>query len=46
MKAADVEDGVKPGTTAAENADLSEARKRIRLLMQENEVLLGWQRRG
>jgi transposase len=39
MKAADVEDGVKPGTTAAENADLREARKRIRLLRQENEVL-------
>jgi transposase-like protein len=39
MKAADVEDGVKPGTTAAENADLQEARKRIRLLEQENEVL-------
>jgi transposase-like protein len=30
---------VKPGTTAAENADLREARKRIRLLEQENEVL-------
>ena len=39
MKAADVEAGVKPGTTAAENADLREARKRIRLLEQENEVL-------
>jgi transposase len=39
MKATDVEDGVKPGTTAAENADLREARKRIRLLKQENEVL-------
>jgi transposase len=39
MKAADVEDGVKPGTTVAENADLREARKRIRLLEQENEVL-------
>ena len=39
MKAADVEDGVKPGTTAAENADLREARRRIRLLEQENEVL-------
>ena len=37
MKAAD--DGVKPGTTATENADLREARKRIRLLEQENEVL-------
>jgi transposase-like protein len=39
MKAADVEDGVKPGTTAADNADLREARKRIRLFEQENEVL-------
>ena len=39
MKSADVEDGVKPGTTTAENADLREARKRIRLLEQENEVL-------
>ncbi len=36
---ADVEDGVKPGTTMAENAELREARKRIRLLDQENEVL-------
>jgi transposase len=39
MRAADVEDGVKPGTTAAENAELREAKKRIRLLEQENEVL-------
>ena len=39
MKTADVEDGVKPGTTTAENVELREARKRIRLLEQENEVL-------
>ena len=39
MKTADVEDGVKPGTAAAENAELRDARKRIRLLEQENEVL-------
>ena len=39
MKTADVEDGAKPGTTAAENAELREAKKRIRLLEQENEVL-------
>ena len=39
MKAADVEAGIKPGTTAADNADLREARRRIRLLEQENEVL-------
>jgi transposase len=36
---ADIEDGIKPGSTAAENAELREARKRIRLLEQENEVL-------
>ncbi|WP_436701925.1 hypothetical protein [Nocardioides sp. BYT-33-1] len=39
MKTADVEDGVKPGTTAAENAENRELRKRLRLLEQENEVL-------
>jgi transposase len=39
LSAADVEDGIKPGTTAVENAELREARKRIRLLEQENEVL-------
>ena len=39
LKAADVEDGLKPGTTAADNAELREAKKRIRLLEQENEVL-------
>lgn len=39
MKAADAEDGLKPGTTAADNAELREAKKRIRLLEQENEVL-------
>lgn len=39
IKAADVEDGRKPGVTAEQNAELREARKRIRLLEQENEVL-------
>ncbi len=39
LKAADVEDGTKPGTTATENAELVQARKRIKLLEQENEVL-------
>lgn len=38
MRRADVEDGLKPGTPAAENAELREAKKRIRLLEQENEV--------
>lgn len=36
---ADVEDGVRPGVTSTENAELREARKKIRLLEQENEVL-------
>ena len=36
---ADVEDGVKPGATLAEHGELREAKKRIRLLEQENEVL-------
>lgn len=39
LAAADVEDGIKPGTTAAENVELRDAKKRIRLLEQENEVL-------
>ena len=39
LRRADVEDGVRPGTTAAENAELKEARRKIRLLEQENEVL-------
>jgi transposase-like protein len=38
LAAADVEDGVKPGTTA-DNAELRAAKRRIRLLEQENEVL-------
>jgi transposase len=36
---ADRDDGVKPGSTTAELAELREAKKRIRLLEQENEVL-------
>ena len=39
LHAADVEDGMKPALSAGENAELREARKRIRLLEQENEVL-------
>ncbi len=39
MKAADVEDGKRPGLTEADRAELREAKKRIRLLEQENEVL-------
>jgi len=36
---ADVEDDVKLGATSPEDAELREARKKIRLLEQENEVL-------
>ncbi len=39
LKKADVEDGVKPGVSASENAENRELRKRLRLLEQENEVL-------
>lgn len=39
MKAADVEDGNRPGVSKKESDELREARKRIRLLEQENEVL-------
>ena len=39
IKKADVEDGLRPGVTSVESAELREAKKRIRLLEQENEVL-------
>ena len=39
MRQTEVEAGARPGTTAAENAELREAKKRIRLLEQGNEVL-------
>ncbi|MGP5056915.1 IS3 family transposase [Brachybacterium paraconglomeratum] len=39
MRQADVEDGARPGTTREDSAELRDARKRIRLLEQENEVL-------
>ena len=39
MRQTEVEAGARPGTTAAENAELREAKKRIRLLEQKNEVL-------
>ena len=39
LKRADIEDGKRPGLTVQEAAELREARKRIRLLEQENEVL-------
>jgi transposase len=39
LRAADVEDGIKPGVTEAEHVENRELRKRLRLLEQENEVL-------
>ncbi len=39
MRQADVDAGVKPGSTTTDNAELREARRRIKLLEQENEVL-------
>ena len=35
----EIDDGVKPGVTSSEATELREARKRIRLLEMENEVL-------
>ena len=39
LSRADVEDGRRPGVTAAESAELRELKRRNRLLEQENEVL-------
>ena len=39
LHAAQVAEGLAPAPSAAEGAELREARKRIRLLEQENEVL-------
>ena len=39
LRHAETNEGVKPGQSRAEGVELREARKRIRLLEQENEVL-------
>ncbi|MFJ7050071.1 IS3 family transposase [Streptomyces sp. NPDC101112] len=39
MRRADIDDGSRPGTSSQESAELREARRRIKLLEQENEVL-------
>ena len=39
LRKADVEEGVKPGVTDEQNAELRELKRRNRLLEQENEVL-------
>jgi transposase-like protein len=39
MRQADVDEGAKPGTSTTDSGELREARRRIKLLEQENEVL-------
>lgn len=39
LKLADVDDGVRPGVTTQESAELRELRKRNKALEQENEIL-------
>ena len=39
LRQAAIDDGDRPGATTAESAGLRDAKKRIRLLEQENEVL-------
>jgi transposase len=39
LKLADVDDGVRPGVTSSESAELREVKKRNRVLEQENEIL-------
>jgi len=39
MRQADIDEGAKPGKRTGESAELRDARRRIKLLEQENEVL-------
>lgn len=39
LKLADIDDGVRPGVTSSEPAELRELRKRNKTLEQENEIL-------
>ena len=39
LKLADVDDGVRPGVTSNESAELRELRRRNKTLEQENEIL-------
>ena len=39
MRQADIDEGTKPGKSTSESTELRDARRRIKLLEQENEVL-------
>jgi len=39
LQLADVDDGIKPGVTSAESAEVRDLKKRNRVLEQENEIL-------
>ena len=39
LKLADIDDGVRPGVTSSESAELRELKKRNKTLEQENEIL-------
>jgi transposase len=39
LKLADVDDGIRPGVTSSESAELRELKKRNKTLEQENEIL-------
>jgi len=39
LKLADIDDGVRPGLTSSESAELRELRRRNKTLEQENEIL-------
>jgi transposase len=39
LKLADIDDGVRPGVTSSESAELRELRRRNKALEQENEIL-------
>ena len=39
LKKADIEDGVRSGVTKTQSVEMREAKKRIRTLEQENEIL-------